>query len=54
MLDDVKNALDAISLTTVAGAIAGVLPSIAVTFSIIWTGMRIVEGGYKFYKWLRQ
>jgi hypothetical protein len=53
MLDDVKNAGDAISLSVVIGATMDVLPSIALVLTVIWTGMRIIEGSYKFYKWAK-
>ncbi|WP_448538385.1 hypothetical protein [Sphingobium yanoikuyae] len=53
MLDDIKNAGDAISLSVVIGATMDVLPSIALVLTVIWTGMRIIEGSYKFYKWAK-
>lgn len=34
---------DALSVTTVVGTLAGVLPSIAAMFTIVWTGIRILE-----------
>lgn len=34
---------DIVSVGTVAGTLAGVLPSIAAAFTIIWTGIRIWE-----------
>jgi len=53
MIDDVKNAGDVISLSVVIGATMDVLPSIALFLTVIWTGMRIVEGCYKFYKFIK-
>lgn len=53
MVDDIKNAGDAISLSVVIGATMDVLPSIALVLTVIWTGMRIIEGSYKFYKWAK-
>ena len=34
---------DALSIATVVGALADVLPSIAALFTIVWTGIRIYE-----------
>lgn len=34
---------DALSIATVIGALADVLPSIAALFTIVWTGIRIYE-----------
>ena len=53
MVDDIKNAGDAVSMSVVIGATMDVLPSIALVLTVIWTGMRIVEGSYKFYKWTK-
>ena len=53
MFDDVKNIGDAISLSVVIGATMDILPSVALVLTVIWTGMRIIEGCYKFYKWIR-
>jgi hypothetical protein len=39
----VKQGIDAISVVTVVGTLAGVLPAIAAAFTIIWTGIRIYE-----------
>jgi hypothetical protein len=38
-----KHALDAVSLVTVVGTLADILPAVAALFTIIWTGIRIVE-----------
>lgn len=34
---------DGLSVVTVVGTLAGVLPAIAALFTIIWTGIRIYE-----------
>jgi len=38
-----KQAVDAVSVVTVIGTLADVLPAIAALFTIIWTGFRIYE-----------
>lgn len=38
-----KSVLDALSIVTVVGAIVEILPAIAALFTIIWTGIRILE-----------
>ena len=38
-----KHALDAISVVTVVGTLADILPAVAALFTIVWTGIRIVE-----------
>ena len=38
-----KSALDAVSVVTVVGTLADVLPALAALFTIIWTGIRIWE-----------
>ena len=38
-----KHAIDALSIVTVIGTLAELLPSIAALFTIIWTGIRIWE-----------
>ena len=38
-----KTAGDAISIVTVVGTLADVLPAVAALFTIIWTGLRIYE-----------
>lgn len=42
-LEATKHALDAVSFVTVVGTLVDVLPSIAALFTIIWTGIRIME-----------
>lgn len=39
----VKNVLDAVSVVTVIGTLAQVLPAIAAAFTIVWTIIRIYE-----------
>lgn len=39
----VKNVVDAVSIGTVVATLAGVLPSIAAIFTILWTVIRIYE-----------
>ena len=41
--DNVKTAIDIASVFTAFGAFFQMLPAIAALFSIVWTGMRIVE-----------
>ena len=41
--EQAKNVVDAISIGTVAGTLAGVLPSMAAIFTIVWTVIRIYE-----------
>jgi hypothetical protein len=43
MNEGVKIVGDGISLITVVGTLAQVLPAIAALFTIIWTGFRIYE-----------
>ena len=38
-----KQAVDALSIVTVIGAIVEVLPAIAALFTIVWTAIRIYE-----------
>jgi hypothetical protein len=38
-----KHVVDAISVATVIGTLAQILPAIAATFTIIWTTIRIYE-----------
>jgi hypothetical protein len=38
-----KHVVDAISVATVIGTLAQILPAIAATFTIIWTAIRIYE-----------
>jgi hypothetical protein len=41
--EGIKHAADAISVMTVIGTLAQVLPAIAALFTIVWTGFRIYE-----------
>ena len=41
--DSFKHVLDGLSIVTVIGTLAELLPSIAALFTIIWTGIRIWE-----------
>ena len=38
-----KNVIDAVSVLTVLGTLADMLPSVAAVFTIVWTGLRIWE-----------
>ena len=38
-----KHVLDGLSVITVIGALADVLPAVAALFTIVWTGIRIWE-----------
>jgi len=38
-----KHALDGLSVVTVIGTLADILPAIAALFTIVWTGFRIYE-----------
>ena len=38
-----KHVVDAISVATVIGTLAQILPAIAAIFTIVWTGIRIYE-----------
>jgi hypothetical protein len=41
--ESTKHVVDALSFGTVVGTMAGVLPSIAAIFTIVWTAIRIYE-----------
>lgn len=41
--DSFKHIIDVLSIVTVLGTLAEMLPSIAAAFTIIWTGIRIWE-----------
>jgi len=41
--DTAKNAVDALSVVTVVGTLMEFLPAVAALFTIIWTGIRIIE-----------
>lgn len=43
MQEGTKHALDAVSIVTVVGTLADVLPALAALFTIVWTGIRIWE-----------
>lgn len=43
MHDPTKTAMDGLSIATVVGTLAGLLPAIAALVTIIWTGIRIFE-----------
>lgn len=38
-----KHLVDTASIVTVVGTLAGILPSIAAIFTIVWTSIRIYE-----------
>lgn len=38
-----KQVIDVVSIGTVIGTIAGILPAVAALFTILWTGIRIYE-----------
>ena len=38
-----KHVVDALSIGTVVATLAGILPSVAAIFTIVWTGIRIYE-----------
>ncbi len=41
--EQAKHVVDAISIGTVAGTLAGILPHMAALFTIVWTMIRIYE-----------
>ena len=41
--EGIKHAADALSVMTVIGTLAEILPAVAALFTIIWTGFRIYE-----------
>jgi hypothetical protein len=41
--ESTKTVIDAVSVGTVVGSLAGMLPSIAALFTIVWTTIRIWE-----------
>jgi chromate transport protein ChrA len=43
LTETAKNIGDAVSVGTVVGTLAGILPSIAAIITIIWTSIRIYE-----------
>lgn len=48
-----KHVADGISVVTVLGTLAEILPSIAALFTIVWTGFRIYETD-TVQKWLNK
>lgn len=51
MSEPTKHAVDAISVATVVGTLANILPAIAAVFTIVWTSIRIYETN-TVQKWL--
>lgn len=43
LTETAKNIGDAVSVGTVVGTLAGILPSIAAIITIVWTSIRIYE-----------
>ena len=43
MQEGTKQVLDSVSIITVVGTLADVLPAIAALFTIVWTAVRIYE-----------
>ncbi len=41
--EGVKHAVDGLSVITVLGTLADILPAVAALFTIVWTGFRIYE-----------
>jgi uncharacterized membrane protein YdjX (TVP38/TMEM64 family) len=41
--ESTKHVVDVLSFGTVVGTLAGILPSIAAAFTIVWTTIRIYE-----------
>lgn len=41
--ETIKHVTDGLSLVTVIGTLAEILPALAALFSIVWTGFRIYE-----------
>lgn len=48
-----KHVADGLSVVTVLGTLAEILPSIAALFTIVWTGFRIYETD-TVQKWLKR
>jgi hypothetical protein len=48
-----KHVADGLSVVTVLGTLAEILPSIAALFTIVWTGFRIYETD-TVQKWLKK
>ncbi len=51
--ETVKQIADGLSVVTVVGTLAGILPAVAALFTIIWTGLRIYETN-TVQKWLKK
>ena len=49
-----KHVFDVAAIGTAAASFWELLPGIAALLSIIWVGMRIIEGLYAFYRWMRK
>lgn len=43
MQETTKTAMDGVSVVTVVGTLAGLLPALAALVTIVWTGIRIFE-----------
>lgn len=43
MSEGTKHAVDAVSVVTVVGTLAEILPAVAALFTIVWTSIRIYE-----------
>jgi hypothetical protein len=43
MQEGTKQVLDSVSIVTVVGTLADVLPAVAALFTIVWTALRIWE-----------
>jgi hypothetical protein len=41
--EEIKHIADGLSIMTVIGTLADILPAVAALFTIIWTGFRIYE-----------
>jgi hypothetical protein len=41
--ENVKSVVDGLSIITVIGTLADMLPSVAAVFTIVWTSIRIIE-----------
>ena len=51
--ETVKHIADGLSVVTVVGTLAGILPAVAALFTIVWTGIRIYET-VTVQKWLKK
>jgi hypothetical protein len=51
--EGVKHVADGLSVVTVIGTLAEILPAIAALFTIVWTGFRIYETD-TVQKWLKK